>query len=80
MIATGKKELRKTVFGVPYSESQWEYGWDILREDGKYEFEFGDYLIYGLYQFVKHLLTLNFVFNIRDCSFDEKGHLGFLCW
>ena len=49
VVATGRKELRKTVLGEQYSDSQWEDGWDILREDGIYEVEFGDYLIFGLY-------------------------------
>ena len=52
LVLACKKELRKTVIGVTYSEKDWEQGWEKLLEDGIYEVEFADFMIYGWWKFV----------------------------
>ena len=47
LVLACKKELRKTVIGETYSDEDWEQGWEKLLEDGIYEVEFADFMIYG---------------------------------
>ena len=44
-----KSTLRGSTVDTEYTDEAWELEWEKLKQDGIYEVNFGDFILYGQY-------------------------------
>ena len=49
LVRRSKDHLRGSILDTGYSDEEWAEEWNKLEQNGIYEVNFGDFLLYGLY-------------------------------
>ena len=49
LVRKAKYHLRGSILDTGYSDEEWAEEWTKLEQNGIYEVNFGDFLLYGLY-------------------------------
>ena len=49
IVEESKSSLRGSIVDTGFTDEQWTEGWEKLKQNGIYEVDFGDFLLYGVY-------------------------------
>jgi hypothetical protein len=49
VVEESKSSLRGSIVDTSFTDQQWTEEWEKLKQDGIYEVNFGDFLLYGLF-------------------------------
>ena len=69
-----KSTLRGSTVDTGFSDEEWTAEWERLKQDGIYEVNFGDFLLYGMYK-MKMGNTDIFLFRYDELIEKKCSHL-----
>ena len=69
-----KSTLRGSTVDTGFTDEEWTAEWERLKQDGIYEVNFGDFLLYGMYK-MKMANTDIFLFRYDELIEKKCSHL-----